>query len=34
MTGLTAEQGQVDLEMESNKQNKNIFEDATDCTEW
>ena len=34
VTGLTAEEGQVDLEMESNKQNKNIFEDATGCTEW
>ena len=33
-TGITAEEGQVDLEKESNKQNTNIFEDATDCTVW
>ena len=31
---ITAEEGQVDLEEESNKQNTNIFEDATDCTVW
>ena len=29
-TGIVAEDGQVDLEKESN----NIFEDATDCTVW
>ena len=33
-TGIVAEEGQVDLEKESNKQNTNIFEDATDCTVW
>ena len=33
-TSITAEEGQVDLEKESNKQNTNIFEDATDCTVW
>ena len=33
-TGITAEEGQVDLEEESNKQNTNIFEDATNCTVW
>ena len=33
-TGFTAEEGQFDLEKESNKQNTNIFEDATDCTVW
>ena len=33
-TSVVAEEGQVDLEKESNKQNTNIFEDATDCTVW
>ena len=33
-TSITAEEGKVDLENESNKQNTNIFEDATDCTVW
>ena len=33
-TGVTAEEGQVDLEKESNKQNTNIFDNATDCTVW
>ena len=32
--GITAEEGQVDLEEGSNKQNTNIFEDATDCAVW
>ena len=33
-TGVTAEEGQVDLQEESNKKNTNIFEDATDSTVW
>ena len=33
-TGVTAEEGQVDLEEESNKKNTNIFEDAIDSTVW
>ena len=33
-TDIMAEEGQVDLKEEKNKQNTNIFEDATNCTEW
>ena len=33
-TVIMAEAGQLDLEEESNKQNTNIFEDATNCTVW
>ena len=33
-TAITAEEGQVDIKKESNKQNTDIFEDATDCTVW
>ena len=33
-TSITAEEGKVNLENGSNKQNTNIFEDATDCTVW